>query len=390
MLNRENPFHIVQISSDDTAFSLGDSSEFVQRQIGYGQLLEQMRSNSIITIIIFTKNSEAKSFRSGNVTFQPLAVKLSGLSKVHAWYVLYKSLEHIHCKQPINVITTQTVHDEAWIALLFAKQQRCPIVGQIHYDIFNPDAKGTIAHNMIGRVRYALTLKSLKYFTAIRVVGSGIAKTIQAQRLQKNVVVLPVAMSLFNQAKPVENTHREPKVIFVGRLVEQKNLPMWLEIAERVAQVIPEARFELIGDGVLRDELKSLVARKGLLDKVFFRGFVSYQDLPKIYQEASVFLITSFYEGFGRVVAEALANRLAVVAPCITGIEDIVVDGRSGYLHSPGDVIGMSTSVINLLRTPSLSKEMGQWGEKDVKHRFDSHILMRSWVQLLLDCANKC
>lgn len=390
MFSRENPCHIVQISSDDSAFSLGNSSEFVQRQIVYGQLLEQMRSDSMITIIILTQISNAKAFRVGNVTFQPLVVKLAGLSKMKAWYALYKSLEHIHRKQPINVITTQTVHDEAWAALLFAKRQRCPIVGQIHYDIFNPNAKGTIAYNRAGRVRYAMALKCLKHFTAIRVVGSGIAKTIQAQGLHKNVVVLPVAMSLFNQAKPLENSHRESKVIFVGRLVEQKNLPMWLDIAERVAQVVPEASFELIGDGVLRQELERLVAQKGLVGKVFFKGFVAYGDLPKLYGEASVFLITSFYEGFGRVVAEALANRLAVVAPNITGIEDIVVDGRSGYLHLPGDVEGMATSVTNLLRTPALSKEMGEWGEKDVKYRFDSHILMRGWIQLLLDCANKC
>lgn len=380
------PCHIVQIGSDESAFLYGPGVEYVQRQVAYGILLDQLRPNSTMTLVILTREQSARPFRVGNVLFSPLIVNLRGRSKFQAWRDLYLTLDAIHREHPIDVLTTQTVHDEAWIALLFAKQRRCAIVGQIHYDIFNPHAKATLSRAFMGGIRYFATLRGMKYFTALRVVGEGISSQILERQLHARVHVLPVTMPMLDGVLN-GSMQRENKVIFVGRLVEQKNLTAWLHVAELVLQVVPAAKFEIVGDGVLKEELELLADQKGLTDQVRFTGFVNYEHLALKYQSASVFLITSLYEGFGRVVAEALANRVPVVTPKITGIEDIVVHGQSGFLHSPNDMVGMATSVTTLLHDPDLVEKMGKWGEEDVKRRFNSQTLMRNWMQLLVDCA---
>lgn len=386
MLVNNKMCHVVQIGTDDSVFTRGRDTEFVRRQILYGELLAEDRPGSIITLVILTPDKHARQLQVGNVTFKPLIVNLHGLSKFDAWLNLYLTLRQLDRERPIDVITTQTVHDEAWIALWFAIRQQRAIVGQIHYDIFNPYTRAALARTWIGQARYVLTLHWLKRFTALRVVGRGIANEILKRNLHSRVSVIPVTMALLAQKVPQANQKQKlAKVLYVGRLVEQKNLATWIEIAERVSQAVPEANFEIVGDGKLRAELEALVVSKGLQGKVKFAGNVDYNQLSAIYQSAAVFLFTSLSEGFGRVVAEALANRVPVVAFQIAGVEDIVMHGRSGFLYPPSDVAGMVDGVIDLLRNPTLAAEMGQRGRESVLRDFDPLTLARNWVQLLIE-----
>jgi glycosyltransferase involved in cell wall biosynthesis len=383
-----SPCHIVQIGSDDTVFTVGLDSEFVQRQVKYGEISAGFQPDSLIDIIIFTREKDAETIQVNNVRFNPLIVDLRGWSKFKAWYHLYSMLNSLERERHIDVLTTQTAHDEAWVALLFAKRRKCASVGQIHYDIFNAYAVAPFKRSYTGRIRYALMLRFLKHFTAIRVVSKGIAREIESRNLHHNVRVLPVYMGMIaDQRRPKASYSENKKVLFVGRLVEQKNLEFWIGVAELVVRAVPEARFELVGEGKLRPDLEALVAQKGMSGIVTFTGVVSYDRLPEIYQSASVFLITSLYEGFGRVVAEALANGIPVVAPRITGIEDIVVDGHSGFLVDPADLAGTADRVIFLLRNPAMAAEMGEWGEGYVREHFDPETLSRNWIQLLFEAA---
>jgi glycosyltransferase involved in cell wall biosynthesis len=389
MLISTRPCHIVQIGRDDKVFQLPRESESVQRQVTYGEVLERLRPNSTMTLVVLTRNKEAKPLRIGNVTFRPFAEDLRRWAKFKGWYHLYTTLQQIDSERKIDTLTTQTVHDEAWVALLFGKMRHRAVVGQIHSDIFNPYAKTNLSRGLMGHIRWPTLLFTLKHFTALRVVGQGIAAKIRERRLHFQVHVIPVTMPMLSANLPVANhMKKERKVLFVGRLAEEKNLLTWLRIAELVADEMPEAIFEIVGDGDLRKSLEVLVDRKGFGKKVKFRGFVDYYQLPEIYRSASVFLITSLYEGFGRVVAEALANRVPVVAAHITGVEDIVVHGRSGFLHPPFDVSGMAKSVIALLRNPSMAEEMGKFGEASVKEKFDPKTLAEKWVKMLVDYAS--
>lgn len=389
MNNNIHTYHIVQLSTDNSVFIDGINSEFAQRQVKYGKILRDAKTDGFISIVILT-TIKYDSIQFGNVNFIPIHVKLKGYRKFFAWHSLYSTLQLIHRRLPIDILTTQTVHDEAWIALIFAKFNKCAIVGQIHYDIFNPWAKATLAGNYIGHIRYILMLRMLKYFSALRVVGKGIAREITNRKLHTNVHVIPVAMALLSSNSSditLLHQHKDKKVLFVGRLVEQKNLFTWIEIAKLIMHSVPDAKFEIVGDGKLRALLESFASEIGIRDKITFVGYVPYEQLARIYQSAVVFLITSFYEGFGRVVAEALAHQIPVVAPKITGIEDIVENSHSGFLLPANDVNGMANCVIRLLNDLSLAHDMGRHGEEFVKNHFDQDTLAANWIQLLIQTS---
>ena len=348
------PLHLVQLGSDDAVFARG-YSEPVARQVRYGGLLDEMRPGSRVTCLVLTRRGDAAARREDNVSFVPVLAARGGLRKIRLWRELARTLSDLHAGRPINVVTTQTVHDEAWVALHFGARHGVPVVGQIHFDLFSPHALAEMSRNRLtARVRRAVTLARLPRFRALRVVGARIGRTITSRGLHGNVHVLPVAVSMAATEPPAVGGPRELRVLFVGRLCQQKNLGLWLEVARRVTQRQAAVRFDLVGEGDLRGPLEAEARRQGLHDRVDFHGFVPYEQLGALYRRASVFLLTSHFEGFGRVLVEALAHHLPVVAPRIAGPEDIVVDGESGYLVEPGDAEGCAERIVAVLGDASL------------------------------------
>lgn len=376
--------HIVQVGDDDTVFQQSAPSDTFQRQIGYGRELARQQPGSQLTLISFTRNSTARYFKQENVLFVPLYVK-------HRYDIikLFGQLKVLHQEQPIHLISTQNIHEDGWIALLFGHIYRVPVVGQIHYDIFSPYARRDIfRHGWLGQIRYKLALKLMGQYAALRVVGQRTRQQILAQGRHNNVHVIPVPVTMTQkEGIPKERKTPHKRVLFVGRLVPVKNLAAWLKVAGLVLAQDNAVTFEIVGDGPLRSQLEQTADELGIKARVTFRGAVAYEQLSEIYQNADIFLITSNYEGFGRVAVEAYLHQIPVVATKITGIEDIVDDGRTGFLHEPGDLEGMARSILKLLDNDPLRQQMGQSGYTEVCARFNPQELSRRWMELLVKTA---
>jgi glycosyltransferase involved in cell wall biosynthesis len=351
----------------------------------YGRLIKEKRSSSLVVNIIHTSHPEYRRFKSENVTFIPLYG--SGFARC---ITLYRELVQLHAQQPLSVIATQDIFVDAWIALFFSKRHSCRTIGQIHADIFS-DAAG---EELLGKgwrrfIKRWLAFKLLKQYTAIRTVGEGIAREMKARHMHNNIYVIPVPVSMMLSGDDDHAGSRDdsPVVLFVGRLVPIKNLSLWIEIAQLIAKAYPATRFLIAGDGPERMELERLVAAKGLREAVSFLGYVPYKELKALYKRASVFLLTSVAEGFGRVVVEAGYNGLPVVAPRVRGVEDIIKDGTTGYLHDPQDAKGMAERVVCLLKDHQLRKKMGEEARSFVKSNFDPRSFAAAWADLLVRIA---
>jgi len=377
------PLHIVQISCDDTVFRSAAPSDTLNRQLNYGRELARQCPGSRISLLILTADPTARPFAQENVTFIPvIASRLRRLPK------LYFQLSALHRAQPLDVIATQTIHSEAWVALLFGKLHGVNIVGQIHYDLFSPGAqRDVLGKGLYGRLYYILSLWMLRRMFAVRVVGRQIRERLLAAGLHRNVYLIPVPVTMNVQAETDRLSAPAHRVLFVGRLVPAKNIAEWLRVAQLVAAQDTDVTFEIVGEGPLRKALEAETKQLGLDHRVHFAGAMAYDQLPQVYRSAKVFLLTSKYEGFGRVVAEAYLNGVPVVAYKITGVEDIVEDGLTGFLHPPGDIKGMAGSVLRLLQDDALRQQMGHRGRDLVRARFDPERLSREWVSLLISAV---
>jgi hypothetical protein len=174
------------------------------------------------------------------------------------------------------------------------------------------------------------------------------------------------------------------RVTFVGRLAPEKRLEDWLTIATEISKKDPLVEFEVIGEGPLRPELEQMAARLGIGGRTTFRGQVPYPELPRIYSQTKVVMLTSAYEGFGRVLAEGYAFGAPAVSYHLAGTQDIVHDQQTGFLHPIGRIEEMRDSVLRLLRDNGLREQMASRGRQHVTAAFSPANLARQWAALLL------
>lgn len=166
-----------------------------------------------------------------------------------------------------------------------------------------------------------------------------------------------------------------PVVGTVAVFRAQKRLDDWLEIARRVYEAEPAARFVLVGDGPLRHELEALAGRLELSGAV---SFVGLQDDVRPYLAAmDVFLSTSGYEGLPVALLEAMSLARAPVATAVQGVRSIISEGEDGLLFEPGDVTGMTEAVRRLLSDQDLRGRLGAAARHTVRRRFGMERMMR-------------
>jgi len=193
--------------------------------------------------------------------------------------------------------------------------------------------------------------------------------------LQSEIVPTGVNTEFFtpNWDRP---TNPRPRVLFVGALRAFKGPQVVLDAAER----FPQADFVLVGDGVLAQELRS---RAPSLANVVMRGTLARDAIREEYRAADIFLFPSRWEGSPRVLLEAAASGLPVIARKDYEPES-VIDGTTGFLV--GDDDEMITRLAQLLARPDLRRTFGQSGRSHAL-RFSWDAITRQWEAIFTRLA---
>lgn len=143
-----------------------------------------------------------------------------------------------------------------------------------------------------------------------------------------------------------------PVILAAGRLVRQKDFSTLLKAFASVHGRRSDARLIIIGEGGERDRLEAEAASLGVSEAVSFPGFSA--NPFSAMAAADVFALSSQWEGFANVVAEAIACGTSVVSTdCPSGPAEILEDGRWGLLVPPGDAEAMAAALLNSLETPA-------------------------------------
>lgn len=175
--------------------------------------------------------------------------------------------------------------------------------------------------------------------------------------------------------------YKDPVIVMLGRLLRQKGILEFAEVAARIRQRWPEARFMLAGeeepthpDGV---SLSWLEKQEG----VEYMGRLA--DVRPLLAEADLFLFPSYYrEGVPRVILEAAATGLPVVAFDVPGVREAVIEGETGYLVPDRDMDSLTARVEMLLEDEELRLEMGRAARLMVERDFDVRAIERQYLDL--------
>jgi glycosyltransferase involved in cell wall biosynthesis len=164
---------------------------------------------------------------------------------------------------------------------------------------------------------------------------------------------------------------RLPILLYVGRLDREKSVELLLDAFSRVSEVLPDARFLLVGQGSRTEKLRVRARASPAGDRVSFVGVKPREALPDYYRAADLFCFASQTETQGLVLAEAHACGLPAVAVRAAGVEEVVRDGETGLLvkAEPG---ALAEAMLALLLDPATRQTMSERAVQVASREFDA------------------
>jgi glycosyltransferase involved in cell wall biosynthesis len=151
----------------------------------------------------------------------------------------------------------------------------------------------------------------------------------------------------------------------VGRIAPQKAPFDALAAFARVHEANPDTAFVYVGDGPQHEELAAAVTAQGLAGKVHLLGL--RHDVPALLSSFDAFVLTSRWEGLPRVVPQAMAAALPVIATAVDGTPEAVTEGVTGHLLAPGDVAGIADRMRAFAADPARARSLGAAGAARVE-----------------------
>jgi len=168
----------------------------------------------------------------------------------------------------------------------------------------------------------------------------------------------------------------------VGRLSEEKNFTTLIAIFARLAPLHPDWDLVILGEGAQRAALSAQVQAGGLGQRVFLPGSVG--NMGDWYAHASLYAMSSHFEGFPNTLVEAMAYGVPAVSfDCDTGPRDIIRHGVDGMLVAPGDVDGMASALDTLMRDSRARARLARRAI-DARERFSMEKISRMWETLFM------
>lgn len=211
----------------------------------------------------------------------------------------------------------------------------------------------------------------------------------------KKIVHHPVGIDLtkfmFRGARAVSDLKEPVKILTVARFIEVKGLNYALHaISELVhARNVRHVRYQVVGDGPLRDEMEELTAKLNIKPFVHFFGLQQAAGVIQLLRESDLFFLPSLGEALPVVLMEAQAVGLPVVATKVGSVHQVVLDGQSGFLVPPTDVEAMVDKLNELIDRRDLWPSMGEAGRRHIEQHYDIHQLNQRLVSIYQECLTR-
>lgn len=170
------------------------------------------------------------------------------------------------------------------------------------------------------------------------------------------------------------------RVLFVGRLDAQKNPLTAIRAFACLLSKLPEAHFDMVGDGELRADCEALVRELGIEQQVTFHGWSGNPE--RFYAGCDVFFCPSLYEAFGFTFTEAALFSRPIVASDVEGIPEVVIANKMGLICPANDYAAQADCLYRILTDSQLAAEFGQFGRQYVIEHFPLSNCLKQYLKL--------
>lgn len=230
-------------------------------------------------------------------------------------------------------------------------------------------------------------------------VSSALADVLRADtnsHRHPDIISMGVDGSLFSPDKKNDAIRAQydihgPFLLFVGRLTEKKGVRYLVEAMSLVINDFPEAKLLIVGQGELEQELREQVQNRGLGEVVFFAGAVANALLPAYYATAEIFIGPSVQvkngdtEGLPVTFVEAAMSGCLVIGTNVGGIEEVLIQGQTGYIVPPENVESLAQTVISVLQNKEALSKVRTKGRERALQNFEWKMITQGYGELLRD-----
>lgn len=173
---------------------------------------------------------------------------------------------------------------------------------------------------------------------------------------------------------------KNKRVISIGRLEPEKGFETLIDIWEIVIKEYPDWHLDIFGSGDNHEELQKQITRKRLTDSISIN--LPKKEISIEYLNSSLYVMTSYYEGFGMVLIEAMQCGVPCISfNCPHGPSEIIENGRTGFIIEDRNLQEFADKIIQLIENKELRIQMGRNAKKS-SERFSPNSIMKEWDTL--------
>ncbi|WP_151778014.1 glycosyltransferase [Acinetobacter brisouii] len=289
-----------------------------------------------------------------------------------------------HFAQLMQQFQPDVVHAHMFHAILFARLLRRS--AQIPYLICTAHSKaiGGKARQWLYRLTDGLSdlntnvsqeatdfFVAQKAFSAVK--STAVSNGIDTQKFQFSASARQQLRSQFGFSDDI------PVLMAVGRLMQAKDYPNLIQAFRLLLNTQPKAQLLIVGDGVQRTELEQQVQQLGLSTQIHFLGV--RHDIAELLSAADLFVLSSAWEGFGLVVAEAMSCERVVVATDCGGVKEVL--GEPEWLVPPQNAEMLSKKLVQALQLSTEQKaQLGQQHRQRIQQHYSMQSMLQQWLAL--------
>lgn len=215
-----------------------------------------------------------------------------------------------------------------------------------------------------------------RYLDAVVVLSD--TMSLKFNQINKNVRVIPNSLSF--DSNKVSDLNQK-KIILVGRLSKEKGYDRLILIADKLSRLATDWKFEIFGEGEMRSEIQRQISSYNLEHYLYLKG--NTKNIENEYCNASILLMTSYFEAFPMVLLEAKSFGVPTVSfDCPSGPREIINDGIDGYLVDNNDINKMVEKLQKLMEDNTLRKKMGVSARQSVD-KYRQCNIMKNWAELI-------
>lgn len=351
------------------------------------KLIEAEHKVVVITRGSWTKN-QREVFDDIEVIRIPFIPIYPFYLQIHELFLrkIFKSLEsdidvvHIHSPLPPHIKTTH------------------PVILTIHTPMLSDNnyIKINSIYSLFTKisarfVSFPLELKHIKSSDIITTVSKSVAQELKEYGLNPDeisVVSNGVDEKLFYPSKK-ESENDKKYIMYAGRIDREKGLFDLAESAKSICIQRPDISFIIAGNGRDLNKLRRKIKKIGLQNRFIFLGQIEKNQIIKLYQNATLFILPSYHEGLPTVLLEAMSCGLPVIATDVRGNRDLISNGKNGILVPPQDPKKMAETIITLLEDKKLMELLGKNARKTIIEKYTWNTVSNNFLKCYESLAGR-